>query len=223
MLDSNPKPRKAGRPRGSVEKTLAKLVAIAITITATSTFAGDVTRNLFGVGVLVGGVALYNEARKGCHPVKDPDTGLISWFCDKGPLADTSGATLRTFGTYQLRKALNTERVSAGMPPDPDDCDAHHIVPKGESRPWAKSMVNSAGEVLLGCVDLDAAENGVFLPNKKTGSPQCQGQYHKTLHTERYYSVIEQRLSAANRQERCSGVKLELESIKKDLVSGGLW
>lgn len=198
------------------------LLVLCIAFAAGPASAETVKRNLLLGSALMGGAAIYQSAKKQCHPVKDPDTGMVNWFCVRGPLTDTSGATLKNAGTYQLRKALNAERTSSGMPPDPDDCDAHHIVPKGESRKWAQDMVQSARDALNGCVDIDAATNGVYLPNKKTGG-QCTGSYHKTLHTQKYYSEIEQRLTAANRLDGCGGVQNELEAIKSELVKGKLW
>lgn len=200
----------------------AALTAICLAVASIGSSAGTLNRTLFGVGLLAGGIALYQSAKKDCHPVKEPDTGVVHWFCDKGPFADTSGATLKNSSTYKLRKALNEERISAGLPPDPDDCDAHHIVPKGESREWAKSLVSETKSAINGCVEIDDVENGVYLPNKKSGG-NCEGKYHKNLHTKEYYESIRQRLVDAKRFDGCDGVKQELLQIKFELSNGGLW
>jgi hypothetical protein len=200
----------------------ATVISLCIGMSITASSAGSLTRDLLGIGVVVGGVALYQAAKKGCHPVKDQDTGSVSWFCDKGPFADTSGATLKTANTYQLRKALNADRISSGMPPDPDDCDAHHIVSKGENRTWANDMVTSARSSLRGCVEIDSAENGIYLPATKSGA-QCQGSYHKSLHTKAYYTDIEDRLRNAKQFGGCDAVKSELNSLKQELISGAKW
>lgn len=197
-------------------------LVFCITFAANPASARTLTRNIvLGAGV-VAGAALYRAAQKGCNLTKDPDTGVAIWHCDKGPFTDTSGATLKTAGTYQLRKALNAERNTSGLPPDPDDCDAHHIVPKGESRKWAQNMVQSARSSLQGCVYIDSAENGIYLPAKKSGS-QCQGKYHKSLHTKSYYTDIEARLRNAKQFGGCDALRDELNTLKQQLTSGSIW
>jgi len=205
--------------------TICKAIVfgISIAMSAPISVARSLTQDMLGIGALVGGAALFAAAQKGCHPVKDRDTGMVNWQCDKGTFAGISGATQKTAGTYILRKALDAERTSSGLPPDPEDCDAHHIVPKGESRLWAKEMVTQAREAIEGCVEIDSASNGVYLPNKKTGSASCNGSYHKTLHTKTYYSELQDRLVSAKRFEGCDGVERELFKIKQELVEGGKW
>ncbi len=200
----------------------AAVIGICFAVGMTASSAGSLKRKMVGVGTLLGGIALYQSATKGCHPKKNPETGKVIWFCDRGPSSGASGEILKSSGTYQLRKALNAERTTAGLPPDPDDCDAHHIVPKGESRQWASDMVASARSSLEGCVDIDSAENGIYLPAKKSGS-QCPGSYHKSLHSKAYYTEVEDRLRNAKQFEGCDAVKEELTGLKQDLINGGKW
>ena len=165
-------------------------------------------------------MALYQSAKKNCHSEKDPETGRVIWICNKQPAIDDNEITDKSSSTYELRKALNEERRSAGLPPDPEDCDAHHIVPKGENREWALESVTQARGALEGCVDLDSALNGVYLPGKKNGAPGCEGSYHKALHTRDYYNNLEDRLLGAKSIEGCDGVKSELIKIKNELMNG---
>ena len=104
----------------------------------------------------------------------------------------------------------------------PDQCqaagEAHHIVPRGENRMWAREFAESARESLAGCVDLDSAENGVYLPANENGS--CRGRYHRGLHTKKYYSEIAERLELARTTGGCRGVSDELSNIKTELSVG---
>lgn len=108
------------------------------------------------------------------------------------------------------------------MPPDPDDCDAHHIVPKNEARPWAVKDARVARAALEGCVEIDSPENGVFLPRSQIGSKQCKGLHHRTLHTKEYCRNIAQRLSLALNSGGCEKVKHTLRIIKQQLISGAM-
>ena len=203
--------------------TKSLLLAISLSLIATNASAGTVKRKIFGLGAIAGGVALYQSAKKNCHSEKDPETGRVLWICNKQPAIDDGDITDKSSSTYELRKALNEERVSAGLPPDPEDCDAHHIVPKGENREWALESVTQARGALEGCVDLDSALNGVYLPGKKNGAPGCEGSYHRGLHTRDYYLDLGIRLPDAYLTEGCDGVQRELIKIKNELMSGGKW
>lgn len=131
-------------------------------------------------------------------------------------------ASVGAANTRELRKNLNAAQIATGMPPDPDDCDAHHIVPQKEARPWAVKFANEARAALNGCVDIDSVANGVYLPNKINGGGQCQGSYHKTLHTRKYYLDLAARLGAARQLGGCKEVMSELRVVKQLLQSGAI-
>lgn len=116
-----------------------------------------------------------------------------------------------------LRRALNDERVSNGEPPDPDDCDAHHIVPKNDTRKGVREQAMAARAALHECIDLDSVENGVFLPRKREGSAKCSGPHHYSLHTASTYQQIATQLLDAREAEGCAGVVKTLKSIKQGL------
>lgn len=171
-------------------------------------------------GAVIGALAL----NKACHDANGklkPNCVLKKKSVDLDAIKNPDDINLlRSSHTYELRKALNEEQVATGMPPDPDDCDAHHIVPKREGRAWAVDSANNARYVLDSCnIDLNSVENGVYLPGKRSGA-QCSGSYHKNLHSKKYYESIEKRLSKAQRKS-CSDVMDELRAIKNDLATGG--
>lgn len=174
-------------------------------------------RTIAGSALLLGGAVIYSTIQKGCHPVKDPDSGRTTIVCTRSKISDNR--TDKSGSTAQLKKALNAERKSAGLPPDPDNCDAHHIVPKSEGRRWAKEFADVSRAVIEDCVDMDSSENGVFLPGKSAGA-ECEGTYHKSIHTKVYYERLAQRLEQARDINSCEGVRAELRQIKQSLMEG---
>ena len=133
---------------------------------------------------------------------------------------EPTSQVLEKSNSPKLRKNLNEERKSLGLPPDPENCDGHHIVPGGEGRSWAKEFTDPSRKILESCnIDIDSAENGVYLPNNSNEQSECEGTYHKTLHTKNYYSQVLKRLNNV-KSEGCEEVKNELAAIKEDLISG---
>lgn len=127
------------------------------------------------------------------------------------------------FRSYsKLRTALNNHRTSNGMPPigPDDDCDAHHIVPKNDSRPGVAQYTEVARTAIKGCVDIDSHENGIFLP-KKSGGKGCEGpDHHRTIHTKEYYKWVSNTLITARNNKGCKGITRALKDIKIDLYKG---
>jgi hypothetical protein len=119
----------------------------------------------------------------------------------------------------KLKASLAQDQVAAGMPPEPPDgCAAHHIVPDQEGRPGLKAFADAARFAIDGCIDINDAENGVYLPSRANAS--CPGSYHRTLHNKKYYHDISSRLSDARSNDGCLGVRKELNAIKSDLING---
>lgn len=149
--------------------------------------------------------------------------GNLSERADASPrLLGSLKASVGAANTRELRKNLNVMQVGTGMPPDPDDCDAHHIVPQNEARPWAAKAAKAARAAIDGCVDIDSAENGVYLPNNRDGRSQCKGSYHKTLHTDTYYQDLAARLTRERARGGCAALQRELGVVKSLLQSGAL-
>lgn len=211
-------------------KNRNRLVLVVLSLTLVLSFNADARSGIFpsfrtmAVGGLVVGAVVAHQA---CH---DASGRLKPGCTPKKKQADTEESDLdsiqnpddinllRSSHTAKLRRALNIEQSASGMPPNPDDCDAHHIVPKRERREWAKDYADSARSVLESCdIDIDSVSNGVYLPGKKHKKSGCAGSYHKTLHTEDYYKDIERRLTVS-RENSCDAVLDELQSIKNDLI-----
>jgi hypothetical protein len=68
-------------------------------------------------------------------------------------------------------------------------------------------------------IGINDAANGVFLP--ATGSsPNAMGAaVHASLHTKRYYEVVNELLAAAKTRERALAI---LAEIRQKLLAGGL-
>ncbi len=122
----------------------------------------------------------------------------------------------------KLKASLAQEQVAAGMPPEPPDgCAAHHIVPDQEGRLGLKALADEARKAIDGCVDINDAENGVYLPNGANAS--CPGSYHRTLHNGKYYEDVSRRLTKARLTDGCQGVSEELQAIKSELIGGRVY
>ena len=108
---------------------------------------------------------------------------------------------------------------------------AHHIVAGGETNKYAKrsqSLLAYAG------IDINDAENGVFLVSKKEFSDVAA--LHSGRHSAEYYRTVHDRLFAAVEQVKISAdtnteamkhiyrehIVKELDSIAEDLMSGDL-
>lgn len=193
-----------------------RALALSLCLTAPINAMASNTSPSFGDTVFGGTFLGLYAVAKTCYDTH----GNLQPRCQNQALRPAvSDPILRNAHTAKLRDALNVEQIAAGQPPDPEDCDAHHIVPKREGRLWAAESADAARSVLESCqIDLDSADNGIYLPNKISGS-QCKGSYHKTLHTARYYKDIAQRLGKA-RKYGCKNVTNELRAIKHDLLRG---
>lgn len=178
-----------------------------------------------GLAVFAIGAVGYETIRRECiNPngtIKEQCRPADNTDMDSPELGKPSDlGILKSSHTVELRRNLNRDQISAGMPPDPDDCDAHHIVPKKEGRKWARGAADDARAILEMCnIDIDSEQNGIYLPNKNNGSSDCRGSYHKTLHKKKYYEEIRGRLTKASGVD-CNTVADELAAIKNDLLLG---
>jgi hypothetical protein len=101
---------------------------------------------------------------------------------------------------------LRNNLIRSGWNPKDGDA-AHHLV-AGNSKyaAFSRSVLNRYK------IDINSAENGMFLPHNKRVSGSY---YHRELHTKRYYAEINDRLSqATNRSEAIS----ILRGIRSDIV-----
>ena len=126
----------------------------------------------------------------------------------------------RSNETYALKRVLNQERAANGESENPENCEAHHIVPQAEMRPWAIKYVKESRMVLMTCaISIHDVENGVYLPGAKPGPSQCEGIPHRNMHSKAVYERIAQRLTAARDFGGCPGVRNELAQIKAGLIA----
>lgn len=180
---------------------------------------------LLGGAAVVIGAGAVSAAKKHCTTSIDPDTGGRRPHCEginveglQEKAGDAAETVKTSLSNYRPRKALNHELGATGEPPNPQGCEAHHIVPRRENRVWARQSANAAREAIEGCIDIDAVENGVYLPAKD--GAQCFGRKHTGLHTRAYYSDIARRLVDARSSRGCVGVERKLLEIKHELSSG---
>lgn len=144
------------------------------------------------------------------HPVLAAVGGVVLGAAAEPELAQNARDLYIEARTEKLRKNM----TAAGEPRPGDGCAAHHIVMKDDGRFPASQQARA---ILEECgIDLDSAENGVWLPDTNEGSA-CHGVYHRTLHTEEYAKQILGRLSDGYEERGCEGVIDALRAIKEDL------
>lgn len=139
-------------------------------------------------------------ATSGLRPSLDVDTG--------------SAAEGETFVQSAGSSKLLGQNLEASGVARPAETAAHHIVAGGaEAAAPARGVLTQYG------IDVNTAENGVFLPSN-TGSLNPFGAaVHSTLHTGSYYeSVNELLLGATSRSE----VMDSLAFLREGLLGGGL-
>lgn len=202
--------------------SLRVLLCAVLALSVFSTQAGVLPKPRLpvkGLAIGLGAVAAGVAAKEHCR--KRPDQCRAAGEALEGA-QEKAGEVLKagkkTLSNYRLKKALNEELGATGEPPNPKGCEAHHIVPRGENRLWARESVNTAREAIASCVDIDSAENGVYLP--VSDEAQCLGRRHYGLHNRRYYDSVADRLLAARSGGGCDGVRFELRLIKDELSSG---
>lgn len=171
--------------------------------------------SVVGAGLAVGAYEELQEHH--CHTVVPAKPGTPSlWVCDgvqgDHPLAqEAKDLTIARSNTAKLERALEAAGEAR-----PKGCAAHHIVPQNEGREWAKDFAEKARNILKECgIDLNAAENGVWLPAKP--GAECTGKWHPKLHTKKYYKRIFDLLDTANKTDGCQGVKNALKQLKLNL------
>jgi len=87
---------------------------------------------------------------------------------------------------------------------------AHHIVAGGDKRAALAQSVLKKYKI-----DINAAENGVFLPRVK--NTNSSAAYHPSLHTNAYYQKVNKLLSGAGSRDEVIEV---LNKIRKGLLDG---
>ncbi|MCA9041112.1 MAG: AHH domain-containing protein [Planctomycetaceae bacterium] len=88
---------------------------------------------------------------------------------------------------------------------------AHHITAHGDER-----AAKSRAILKKFNIDLDSAENGVFLPGNKTVAAGTGLPAHSTIHTRDYYRAVEEKLLKATSREEAVDY---LEEIRNQLLN----
>ena len=86
---------------------------------------------------------------------------------------------------------------------------AHHIIAGGDKR--AKKLRDMLKEY---GIDINSADNGVFLPTEKNVS---EAAYHRKLHTDKYYKNVEKAFQNVNSKEDIIYI---LHEIREQLLNG---
>ncbi len=95
----------------------------------------------------------------------------------------------------------------------PKETAAHHIVAGGaEKAEAARTSLSKLG------IDINAHENGVFLPRNMNSSNPTGAAVHSTIHTKAYYDAVNQALRKVSTLEEAVDV---LSDIRSQLLSGG--
>ncbi len=116
-----------------------------------------------------------------------------------------STSTKRSSHSQQLRKNLGGNPAGT----KPGEVAAHHIVAVNSKKAArARQILNSFK------IDINSADNGVFLPNTKTS--QFNGAYHRTIHTNKYYDYVNYMLSGANTRDEALEILNDLKNELKN-------
>lgn len=94
----------------------------------------------------------------------------------------------------------------------PKNSAAHHIVGDTSKRALpARTILKKHG------IDIDSAENGVFLPNRNN-KDGMSGIVHNGRHPKEYYDAVDKRIINADKEGGKKGVLEELDKIR-DILS----
>lgn len=86
---------------------------------------------------------------------------------------------------------------------------AHHIIAGNDARAAGlRNIIKRYG------IDINSAENGVFLPTEKGVS---EAAYHRSLHTNVYYENVEKAFQGISSKEEAVEV---LQDIREQLIEG---
>ncbi len=95
---------------------------------------------IFGVGAAAAGVTASVALKEHC--TKHPDQCQAAGEALNGVQEKAVETFKKAVGNHKLKKALNEELGATGEPPNPKGCEAHHIVPRGENRMWAREFAD---------------------------------------------------------------------------------
>jgi hypothetical protein len=113
--------------------------------------------------------------------------------------------------TWTSSAQLDRNMQAANMP-RPPDAAAHHIVAENDPRAaLSRAILAGAG------IDVNSADNGVYLPrNMNVPNPNNEA-VHSRIHTDTYYREVERRLQVAQVAGR--PITPVLQQIEQELLS----
>ena len=106
-------------------------------------------------------------------------------------------------------RVLRKNMKAAGIEEPDYPNAAHHIIAGGDKR--AKELRDMLKEY---GIDINSADNGVFLPTEKNVS---EAAYHRRLHTEDYYKNIEKAFQNVDSKDEIIDI---LHEIREQLLNG---
>lgn len=107
----------------------------------------------------------------------------------------------------QASATLTEKMVAAGMGTRPECYAAHHIVAKN-----ARYAEEGRRALAKWGIDLDDAENGVYLPQQKDDCGDGEA-YHPRIHTRRYYVTVNSMLQRATSREQAIATLREIARL----------
>lgn len=119
-------------------------------------------------------------------------------------------------------KILRNNLKKSGIKPPKFFNAAHHIIPEGVKTGEIGKVAERARQILEKCgIDINGAENGVFLPGENGIAAAGNATVHQGMHSGNYIKEVTRRLEQVNptNYEDCKAV---LKIIKQDLLNGKL-
>ena len=116
--------------------------------------------------------------------------------------------------TRRMKAALGLKR--------PSEHAAHHMVMKSPRAKWTdakakKALKDSQDLLKRHGIDIDDANNGVYLPHGTRNPP---ANYHNEIHTQEYAKDVWDRLNKADKAKGKDGVLSELEKMRSEMEKG---
>jgi hypothetical protein len=110
-------------------------------------------------------------------------------------------------------RELEANMRAAGMGDKPAGYEAHHIVPAFDPR-----AADAQHALARQGIRPNDAANGVYLPGPKLKEmePRPTGAFHRPIHTNSYYKMLDRALAQATTRQQALGI---LAKLRRDFVS----
>ena len=159
---------------------------------------------------------MENALRLGSHALPPPDDEFGATVLEmaktgrlgRGRSKKTGRGSRTTVKVSRTRLARNLE--SAGHT-RPSGTAAHHMVAGDARAQPAQRVLKKYG------VDIDAADNGVFLPRDRNSPNPGNAHVHSTLHTDAYYAKVNRIMSRVTSRAEATQA---LDQIRRQLQNG---